>query len=64
MIRVKTVLAFAGLYPLEGPRLFTVLVRDKACTVYLMFAEDFGYSATHSELFLPFDRNSPENEQP
>lgn len=63
MIRAKAVLACASHWIISS-YLLSLLVCDKDCTVNLMFAEDLGFSASPSELFLPFNRNSLENGQP
>lgn len=63
MIRAKAVLACASHWIISS-YLLSLLACDKACSVNLMFAEDLGVLAFHSELLLSFDRNSLENGQP
>lgn len=63
MIRAKAFLACASHWIISS-YLLSLLVCDKGYTINLMFTEDLGFSASHSELFLPFNRNSLENGQP
>lgn len=68
MIRARTILAYANNWIIFSYRTLAIysvgMKCDKACAVYLMFSKDFGHSAFDSNLFLPFDMNSPENGQP